>query len=466
MMGDNKDKPESKEYCKKEESTFAKKKIKEIRSDFEPLFEYTTDGYFISDLKGNIVGGNRAAERLAGYTRRELIGKNYLKPGLLPLSEIPKAKKALGKIKKGVPAEPVEFNLIRKNKKKVDIEITVFPIKMGGECFVLGIARDISKRKHLERELQKSEKEKTVILNSSPVHLVYFNKNNKILWANRAACDYIKKDIKEIKGKRCYQLWESRENPCECFPVDRIWKTGKVETKERKTKDGRYWLVNSVPVKGDNGDTKRVLKSALDITEQKRAQQRLKKTTNAIIEAASKMVGLRDPYTAGHQLKVSQLAVGIARELNLSSNTVKGIKLASLVHDIGKLGIPLEILNKPSALDNVEFSFMKRHSELGYSVLRDIDFPYPIAQIVLQHHERIDGSGYPQGLKGEDILLEAKILAVADVVEATSSHRPYRAALGVDAALEEITKNRSILYEPVVVGACLRIFREKGFKFA
>jgi len=190
-----------------------------------------------------------------------------------------------------------------------------------------------------------------------------------------------------------------------------------------------------------------------------------KRAMDATIETMSKIVEAKDPYTAGHQQRVSQLSTAIAKELNLSPDKVEGIRIASLIHDIGKIGLPTEILSKPSKLSDLEFSLIKEHSQIGYDILKSIDFSYPVANIVLQHHERLNGSGYPQELKGEDILPEAKIIGVADVVEAMSSHRPYRPALGIDAALEEITQNRGILYDPEVVDACLKLFKEKGFKF-
>jgi HD-GYP domain-containing protein (c-di-GMP phosphodiesterase class II) len=179
----------------------------------------------------------------------------------------------------------------------------------------------------------------------------------------------------------------------------------------------------------------------------------------------SKTIEAKDPYTSGHQQRVSQLATAISKELNLSPDKIEGIRIASLIHDIGKIGIPSEILSKPIALTDIEFSLIKGHSQIGYDILKPIDFSYPIAQIVLQHHERTDGSGYDQGLKGNKILLEARIIGVADVVEAMSSHRPYRPALGIDKALEEITQKKGIFYDPEVSDACLRLFKEKGFKF-
>src|SRR5665648_331080 len=191
----------------------------------------------------------------------------------------------------------------------------------------------------------------------------------------------------------------------------------------------------------------------------------LKRAMDATIETMSKIVEAKEPYTAGHQQRVSQLATAIAKELNLSQDKVEGIRIASLIHDIWKIGLPTEILSKPIKLSDIEFSLIKEHSQIGYNILKSIDFSYPVAQIVLQHHERLNGSGYPLGLKGKDILPETKIIALADVVEAMSSHRPYRPALGIDKALEEISQNRDILYDPEVVDACLKLFKEKKYNF-
>lgn len=199
--------------------------------------------------------------------------------------------------------------------------------------------------------------------------------------------------------------------------------------------------------------------------ERKKAEERLKKTMDATIQTVSRIVEAKDPYTAGHQQRVSQLARTIAKELTLSPDKVEGIRIASLIHDIGKIGVPTEILSKTITLSDIEFSLIKEHSQIGSDILKSIDFSYPVAQIVLQHHEKIDGSGYPRGLKGDVILLEAKIICVADVVEAMSSHRPYRPALGIDAALEEISKNKGILYDTKVVDVCLKLIRENDFNF-
>lgn len=199
--------------------------------------------------------------------------------------------------------------------------------------------------------------------------------------------------------------------------------------------------------------------------ELKQSYKKLKKVLEGVVQAVALTVEIRDPYTAGHQRRVSQLSSAIAKEMNLTLDQIEEIHIAGVLHDIGKISAPTEILSKPGRLNGMEMSLLKAHPQVGYDILEKIDFPWSLAKIVLQHHERMDGSGYPAGLSGKEILLEARILGVADVVEAMSSHRPYRPALGINKALEEISKNRGILYDTEVVNTCLKVFKEKGFKF-
>jgi|GEM_PF-6511338 HD-GYP domain-containing protein (c-di-GMP phosphodiesterase class II) len=193
--------------------------------------------------------------------------------------------------------------------------------------------------------------------------------------------------------------------------------------------------------------------------------ENLRKSFSTTIQVLVSAVETRDPYTSGHQIRSADLARAIATEMGLPQDRIEGIRMAGSIHDIGKLSIPSDILSKPTKLSELEFSLIKEHSRKGYEMLKDVESPWPLAEIVYQHHERMDGSGYPRNLKGAEMLIEARILAVADVVEAMASHRPYRAGLGIDAALSEIEKNRGIFYDDAVADACLRLFREKGFKF-
>jgi putative nucleotidyltransferase with HDIG domain len=192
---------------------------------------------------------------------------------------------------------------------------------------------------------------------------------------------------------------------------------------------------------------------------------RMEKALLETIEAIGSALEKRDPYTAGHQRQVAKLAHAIAQEMKLPQEIAEGIYMGCLIHDIGKIYIPAEILSRPGKLTAPEFEIIKCHSQVGYDIIKGIEFPWPVAKMILEHHERLNGSGYPQGLKGDEISLEARILAVSDVVEAMASHRPYRPAVGLDSALDEISQNRGTLYDPQAVDVCLRLFREKSFQF-
>lgn len=208
-----------------------------------------------------------------------------------------------------------------------------------------------------------------------------------------------------------------------------------------------------------------------DVTEWKRTEEdrkknleNLRKILGITIQVMLSLTEARDSYTAGHQQRVADLARAIATEMRLPRNKIECIRIAASIHDVGKMSIPSEILTKPSQLSDTEFALIKEHPLNGYEILKNVDSSWPLAEIVYQHHERMNGSGYPRGLKGEDILLEARIIGVADTVEAMASHRPYRPALGIGPALEEIEKNAGILYDPDIVKACVKLFREKEFK--
>jgi len=239
-------------------------------------------------------------------------------------------------------------------------------------------------------------------------------------------------------------------------------------------KDGsdRYFSLSGAPNFDASGNVIGIVGTFKDITELKRSQEeleksflKLKNTLDVTIQAISMIVEARDPYTSGHQERVARLSTAIAAEMGLSEDEITGIRMAALLHDIGKINVPAEILSKPTRLNDIEFGMIQTHPRVGYNILKTIEFPFPVEKIVLQHHERMDGSGYPAGLSGDDILLEARILAVSDVVESMASHRPYRPAVGIEAALSEISQKKGVFYDPLVVDACIRVFHEKDFTF-
>jgi PAS domain S-box-containing protein/putative nucleotidyltransferase with HDIG domain len=379
------------------------------------------------------------------------------------------------KMLKGERKTPYEFRLIAKDGSVKWILETVTPIEYYGEPAVMGNSMDITVERETRAEVEEMKVLESSILDAIP-HAVIGLENRRIIFANNSVVDVFGWKPEEIIGKltrifyrsdeayeeiarRVYPVLErqnihSEEFPCVCRDGTEI-----------------VCMVNTSKV-GDILKDKRIVVVYEDITERKRAQgelklsfERVKKRLGETVNALASMTEKRDPYTAGHQHRVAQLAGAIAREMKLPDEQVEGILVAATLHDIGKIYEPSEILSKPGILTDIEFLMMKVHPQIGYDILKNIEFPWPVAKIVLQHHEKLDGSGYPGGLSDGNILLESRILAVADVVEAMASHRPYRAALGIELALKEISENREILYDRDAVDSCLRLFKQKRFEF-
>lgn len=278
----------------------------------------------------------------------------------------------------------------------------------------------------------------------------------------------------ELLGKKLWELGLIADKDKAVSAHQSILDTGYVryEDIDLVTKDGKNiaveFICNSY---GVNNET--VIQCNIrDISDRKKAeialslsQAEMVKHFHEMIDSTSNLIEARDPYTSGHQKRVAHLAVEIAKSMGLTASQIESVHLAATIHDIGKINIPIEILTKPSLLNTLEVAMLRTHPQTGYDILKPLSLPWPISKIILQHHERLDGSGYPNALKSEDICLEAKVLAVADVVEAMTSHRPYRPAVGIDKALEEIASKRGILYDSAVVDACLRLFKEAGYEF-
>jgi PAS domain S-box-containing protein len=312
-------------------------------------------------------------------------------------------------------------------------------------------------------------------VDNSPLGIRIVTASGKTVYANRALLD--------IYGYSSIEEMDSIPNK------ERYTPESYVAHRERVDKRKRGEFVASpyeIDIVRKNGEIHRLLVNRgevlwngerqfqvlyQDITERVQAEKalaeshdRLSKTLDAVIQSMALTVEMRDQYTAGHQRRVASLACAIAGELGLPQEKINGIRVVGTIHDIGKICVPAEILSKPGRITEAEFNLIKEHPRTGYDILKGIAFPWPVAQAVLQHHERINGSGYPNQLSGKSIILEARILAVSDVVEAMASHRPYRPALGIDKALDEVSQKKSVLYDSEVVDACLRVFAG-GFKF-
>jgi PAS domain S-box-containing protein len=336
-------------------------------------------------------------------------------------------------------------------------------------------AQDINEIKQAIEALQKSEENFRLSLDSSPLGVRISTIEAETLYANRAILDIYGYDsIEEMKKTPLTERYT---------PQSYVEYEIRTEKRKRGELGPSEYEISIVRKNGEIRNIQVFRKEVLwngakqfqviykDITERRQAEKKLKETLESLqksIKTTIQVLGTasetRDPYTAGHQKRVADLARVIATEMGLAQEKIEGIHMAGSIHDIGKLSIPAEILSKPTKLTDIEFSLIKEHSHIGYEMLKDVESSWPLAEIVYQHHERMDGSGYPRNLKGDEILLESRILAVADVVEAMASHRPYRPALGIKVALEEIEKNKGIIYDDTVADACLRLFREKGYQ--
>jgi PAS domain S-box-containing protein/putative nucleotidyltransferase with HDIG domain len=338
--------------------------------------------------------------------------------------------------------------------------------------YIVQIFDVITERKNNEQLLIEEATRRRILMEQSTDGIVVLDDKGGVYEANKRFAEMLGYSPEEVKQLHVWD-WESQ------FPREQTMQMvttvnaegDHFETVHRR-KDGTTYDVeistNGAVIAGQ----KLIFCVCRDITERKRAERELKNSFAALQQSLEETVNVlasatevKDPYTAGHQQRVRQLAVAIATEMSLPLKTIAAIRVAGVLHDVGKLSIPSEILSKPGKLNDFEYNLVKTHAQTGYDILKNVNFPWPVANIILQHHERLDGSGYPAGLTEADILIEARIIAVADVVEAMSSHRPYRPMLGTDKAMEEIQQNSGKLYDADVVNACVRLFREKKFNF-
>jgi response regulator RpfG family c-di-GMP phosphodiesterase len=318
------------------------------------------------------------------------------------------------------------------------------------------LRKEIATRQETEKALHMSEVNFRNMIYNNADGILILDENSIVKFMNPAAESIFGTKAKHFVG----QTFEHLIIPGKPTELDIIIGDGKSVVAEMRVMETEW------------EGKKTYLASLRDITNRKRMQQRLqvsldnlKEVMDGTIRAMALAVEMRDPYTSGHQHRVAQLAQAIAEEISLPPDTIEGVYMAASIHDIGKISLPAEILSKPLKLTEIERKMIQAHSKVGFDILNGVDFSWPIAQIVLQHHERMDGSGYPHGLGGKEVLIEARIVGVADVVETMASHRPYRPAMGLDKALEEVMKNKGRLYDEKVVNACLILFNEKGFEF-
>ncbi len=334
---------------------------------------------------------------------------------------------------------------------------------------IVGLSRDISERKNAIEALQASEdKYRQLFDMESDAIFLIDNETGNILEVNESASVLYGYGREELLSMKQIDLSAEPEKTRQAAMEHR----GSVPLSYHRKKDGTVFPCEIVARHFIRNDRIVHIAAVRDITDRKQKEDevlqslaKFRTAMGAIIQTVSSMTEARDPYTSGHQRRVASLARHIAKEMGLPQESIDAIRTAGAIHDIGKISVPAEILSKPSKLSNPEIGLIRNHPDTAYGILKDIEFPWPVADIIHQHHERMDGSGYPGGLKGEEILIEARVLAVSDVVEAIASHRPYRPSLGIETALREIEDRKGVLYDEKVVEACLKLFREKNFRF-
>jgi PAS domain S-box-containing protein/putative nucleotidyltransferase with HDIG domain len=457
----------------------AEEKLKLSEDKYRNIFDNAVEGIFQKTTEGRFITVNPVQAHIYGYSSPEEIIATITDIGG-QLDVNPDDRNEFHRIiqEKGI-ITGFEVQQKRKDGSTFLASISARAVKdiSGDILYYEGTTEDITERKHAEEQIRYERHKFSILSENAPFGMAMIDKDGSFIYINPKFKQMFGYDLSDIPdGKTWFK--KAYPDPAYRHTVISAWtedlKRAKIGEQWPEVftvicKDGTEKMINFTPVQLETGTQ---IMSCEDIThrkqaeeEQKQTMEKLRKSLIGTIQALSSTVETRDPYTAGHQRMVSKLARAIAQEMGLPSDTVDTIRMAGIIHDIGKISVPAEILSKTGKISDIEMSLIKVHPQSGYDILKDVGLPYPIAGIVLQHHERLDGSGYPQGIKGDQILLEAQIVSVADVVEAISSIRPYRPAHGINVALEEIEKNKGILYNEKAVEVCIKLFREKAFKF-
>lgn len=450
-----------------------KEKVRESETRFRQFFENEPEYCYMVSPEGIIVDVNNSTLKILGYKKAELVGKP-LETIYAPES-LPKMKKLLEKWKNAGKLADEEMFIITKKGDRRTVLLSVGVIKDadGKVLNSISVQKDITERKQAEEALRKSEEKYRELINGMNDTAWVIDFKGNFIDVNDAAVKILGYSREELLSMGPKDI-DTNQKEEEIRSLIKGMATDKMQVFEtiHTAKDGKKIQVEINSSLVTYQGKQAILSIARDINDRKQAEiklqesyDQLRETFIATVNTLASTVEIRDPYTAGHQRRATILSCAIAEEMGLPEKQFDGLRMAGLVHDIGKITVPAEILSKPGQLNSTQHEMVKTHPQVGYDILKGIAFPWPVAEIVLQHHERMDGSGYPQGLSGTEIILEARILAIADVVEAMASHRPHRPGHGIDKALEEISQNREVLYDPEVVDICLKLFTEKRFTF-
>lgn len=460
------------------ERKLSERVLRESEEKYRRIAENIADVVWVTDMDLNITYVSPSIERMTGEPLelqmkrpvKERFSPDSLKRLMAIFEEELENEKDPDRDRDRTRLIEVEHYTADGNAIWIAMNISFVRDEKGNAVGVQGVSRDITDRKKAELALHRAEEKYRSIFENAQEGIFQTTREGRFLTANQSLAAILGYDSPEdlmtsVKDVNA-QLYV---NPEDLRRMSAMIENGRMVTGYEircLRKDGtEIWAsLSQRAVLDADGRTLFYEGSINDITGRKTSMEQIRKALSATIRAMAVVVETRDPYTAGHQRRVADLSRAMATEMGLPSERIDGIRMAGIIHDLGKISVPAEILSKPSRLTGVEFMLIKTHPQAGHDILKDIQFPWPIARMVLEHHERTDGSGYPNGLTGDKTLLESRILAVADVVESMASHRPFRPALGVQAALKEIAGHRGTLYDPKAVDACLAVFR-KGYAF-
>jgi len=433
-----------------------------FRDNPSPLLVYNTQS-----LK--ILAVNEAAVALYGYSRDEFLRMKA--DDLLPPEEAPKLHAYIASLHGPARTQRI-WQHRRRNGSMLQVEIASNDIAFVGGHARLCCIRDVTQVQATLARLQQSE-ERYRTLTEQPIAGVYMLRGDRIDYVNKRGAEIFGYSVAELAGKPVRELVV----PADAARIEqqiRQMLSGAIRTARDQfavhRKDGVEIVIGAHSGVTELQGDRVILGIMQDITEVARSRdtineyaERLERTVVGTLDMIGHVIELRDPYTAGHETRVGELAAAIGAEMGLDEARQRGLRIAGAVHDVGKISVPAEILTRPGRLSDAEFQLVKQHAQSGYDILKTVDFPWPVAEVARQHHERLDGTGYPNGLKGDAIILEARIVAVADVVESMAAHRPYRPGLGIAKALAEIESHAGTHYDADAVAACLRLFRNRSY---
>lgn len=451
------------------------RELQAVEESFRLAFENMSDVIFVIGRDLKFIDISPSIEKVLGYERQEFIGhsvaemRRFLAPESLHLV-LKNTRRVLGGER-----FTASYEFVAKDGTARYGEVSSSPLTRNGQIVgLISVARDITERTQAEERLRQSEARYRELYDFLPIPVYELDLEGRVVSGNQALFRTFGSSERILANGYAYKnAIASKSRDRAENNLQDLLKGERIEETEHlfRRPDGSTFpgiAVTSIVEK--DGRPVGFRGAIVDITERRRAEEKLRQTLESLhravvatVQVIAAAVEVRDPYTSGHQLRVAHLATSIALEMGLTRDRIEAIRMAGSIHDIGKLSVPAELLSKPTALTEIEYSLIREHSRKGYEILKDVPSPWPLAEIVYQHHERLDGSGYPRGLKGGDILLEARIIGAADTVEAMASHRPYRPGLGIKAALNEIESRQGDLYDPRVVQACLDLFRVKGY---